>query len=104
MLEGWTALAYAADRTHRIRLDTMVTGVTYRHPGILIKTATTLDVLSNGRAYFGVGAAWNEKEHRSLGAIWANIIATRCRGFSLGAIALCLAFFWWYSASLKLGV
>jgi alkanesulfonate monooxygenase SsuD/methylene tetrahydromethanopterin reductase-like flavin-dependent oxidoreductase (luciferase family) len=45
----------------------MVTGVTYRYPGILIKTATTLDVLSNGRAYFGVGAAWNEEEHRGLG-------------------------------------
>jgi F420-dependent oxidoreductase-like protein len=67
MLEGWTALAYAAGRTNRLRLGTMVTGVTYRYPGILIKTATTLDVLSNGRAYFGVGAAWNEEEHRGLG-------------------------------------
>jgi F420-dependent oxidoreductase-like protein len=67
MLEGWTALAYAAGRTNRIRLGTMVTGVTYRYPGILIKTATTLDVLSNGRAYFGIGAAWNEEEHRGLG-------------------------------------
>ena len=46
MLEGWAALAYAAGRTNRIRLGTMVTGVTYRHPGILVKTATTLDVLS----------------------------------------------------------
>jgi F420-dependent oxidoreductase-like protein len=67
MLEGWSALAYAAGRTSRIRLGTMVTGVTYRHPGILVKTATTLDVLSGGRAYFGVGAAWNEDEHRGLG-------------------------------------
>jgi len=67
MLEGWTALAYAAGRTNRIRLGTMVTGVTYRYPGILIKMATTLDVLSNGRAYFGIGAAWNEEEHRGLG-------------------------------------
>ncbi len=67
MLEGWSALAYAAGRTNRIRLGTMVTGVTYRHPGILVKTATTLDVLSNGRAYFGIGAAWNEDEHRGLG-------------------------------------
>ena len=67
MLEGWTALAYAAGRTNRIRLGTMVTGVTYRHPGILVKTATTLDVLSNGRTYFGIGAAWNEDEHRGLG-------------------------------------
>ena len=45
----------------------MVTGVTYRYPGLLVKTATTLDVLSGGRAYFGIGAAWNEQEHRGLG-------------------------------------
>ena len=67
MLEGWSALAFAAGRTSRIRLGTMVTGVTYRQPGILIKTATTLDVLSGGRAYLGIGAAWNEEEHRGLG-------------------------------------
>ncbi len=67
MLEGWSALAFAAGRTNRIKLGTLVTGVTYRHPGILVKTATTLDVLSHGRAYFGIGAAWNEQEHRGLG-------------------------------------
>src|SRR5262249_34445880 len=67
MLEGWTALGFAAGVTNRIRLGTMVTGVTYRHPGVLVKTATTLDVLSHGRAYFGIGAAWNEEEHRGLG-------------------------------------
>jgi F420-dependent oxidoreductase-like protein len=67
MLEGWSTLAFAAGRTSRIRLGTMVTGVTYRHPGILVKTATTLDVVSGGRAYFGIGAAWNEDEHRGLG-------------------------------------
>lgn len=67
MLEGWTALAFAAGRTNRIKLGTMVTGITYRHPGILVKTATTLDVLSHGRAYFGIGAAWNEQEHKGLG-------------------------------------
>jgi F420-dependent oxidoreductase-like protein len=67
MLEGWSALAFAAGRTRRIRLGTLVTGVTYRHPGLLVKTATTLDVLSGGRAYFGIGAAWNEEEHRGLG-------------------------------------
>ncbi len=67
MLEGWSALAFAAGRTNRIKLGTMVTGVTYRHPGILVKTATTLDVLSHGRAYFGIGAAWNEEEHIGLG-------------------------------------
>jgi len=67
MLEGWTALAFAAGHTNRIKLGTMVTGITYRHPGILVKTATTLDVLSHGRAYFGIGAAWNEDEHKGLG-------------------------------------
>ncbi len=67
MLEGWSALAFAAGRTNHIRLGTMVTGVTYRHPGLLVKTATTLDVLSHGRAYFGIGAAWNEQEHAGLG-------------------------------------
>lgn len=67
MLEGWSALAFAAGRTNHIKLGTMVTGITYRHPGILVKTATTLDVLSHGRAYFGIGAAWNEEEHLGLG-------------------------------------
>ncbi len=67
MLEGWSALAFAAGRTNHVRLGTLVTGVTYRYPGILIKTATTLDVLSQGRAYLGIGAAWNEQEHQGLG-------------------------------------
>ena len=67
MLEGYSALAFAAARTNRIKLGTMVTGVTYRYPGILVKTVTTLDVLSHGRAYLGIGAAWNEEEHRGLG-------------------------------------
>lgn len=67
MLEGYTALAFAAARTSRIKLGTLVTGVTYRHPGVLVKTATTLDVLSGGRTYFGVGAAWFEREHLGLG-------------------------------------
>ncbi|GAC1344640.1 MAG: LLM class F420-dependent oxidoreductase [Ktedonobacteraceae bacterium] len=67
MLEGWSTLAFAAGRTSRIKLGTMVTGVTYRYPGILVKTATTLDMLSGGRAYFGIGAAWNEQEHLGLG-------------------------------------
>jgi F420-dependent oxidoreductase-like protein len=67
MLEGWSTLAFAAGRTSRIKLGTMVTGVTYRYPGILAKTATTLDVLSGGRSYFGIGAAWNEEEHLGLG-------------------------------------
>jgi F420-dependent oxidoreductase-like protein len=67
MLEGWSALAFAAAHTRRIRLGTIVTGVTYRFPGLLVKTCTTLDVLSGGRAFFGIGAAWNEDEHRGLG-------------------------------------
>ncbi|MEO7000960.1 MAG: LLM class F420-dependent oxidoreductase [Ktedonobacterales bacterium] len=67
MLEGWTTLGYVAGRTKHIHLGTMVTGVTYRYPGVLVKTATTLDVLSGGRIYFGVGAAWNEQEHQGLG-------------------------------------
>jgi F420-dependent oxidoreductase-like protein len=53
--------------TNKITLGTMVTGVIYRHPGILIKTVTTLDVLSGGRAYFGIGAGWFEREARGLG-------------------------------------
>jgi F420-dependent oxidoreductase-like protein len=67
MLEGYSALAFAAGRTNRIKLGTMVTGVTYRYPGLLVKTVTTLDVLSHGRAYLGIGAAWNEEEHVGLG-------------------------------------
>ena len=54
-------------RPSRIELGTLVTGVTYRHPGLLAKTVTTLDVLSGGRAWLGIGAAWNEQEHRGLG-------------------------------------
>ena len=67
MLEGYSALAYMAAITKNIKLGTMVTGVTYRYPGILVKTVTTLDVLSGGRAYLGIGAAWNEREHTGLG-------------------------------------
>ena len=67
MVEAYSALSYAAALTSRIKLGAMVTGVTYRYPGILVKTATALDVLSGGRSYFGIGAAWNEKEHAGLG-------------------------------------
>jgi len=67
MLEGYSALAFAAGITSRIKLGTMVTGNTYRHPGLLVKTATTLDVLSGGRAYLGLGAGWFEREHLGLG-------------------------------------
>ena len=67
MLEGYTTLGYLAAITSRVKLGTMVTGVIYRYPGILVKSVTTLDVLSNGRAYFGIGAAWNEQEAKGLG-------------------------------------
>jgi len=67
MLEAYATLGFLASVTARIRLGTMVTGVVYRHPGILIKSATTLDVLSGGRTYFGIGAAWFEREALALG-------------------------------------
>jgi F420-dependent oxidoreductase-like protein len=67
MLEAYTTLAFAAGRTERIELGALVTGVTPRHPGVLVKTVTTLDVLSGGRAWLGIGAAWNEQESRGLG-------------------------------------
>jgi F420-dependent oxidoreductase-like protein len=66
-LEGYTSLGYLAGRTTNITLALLVTGVTYRHPGLLAKTVTTLDVLSQGRSMFGIGAAWYEREHRALG-------------------------------------
>ena len=67
MLEGYSALAYIAALTSKARLGTMVTGAVYRYPGVLAKTVTTLDVLSGGRAWLGIGAAWNEAESRGLG-------------------------------------
>lgn len=67
MLEGYSALSYLAAVTNKVKLGTMATGVVYRHPGILVKTATTLDVLSGGRAYLGIGAAWFEREALGLG-------------------------------------
>src|SRR5512145_2323097 len=67
MLEGYTTLGFLAGQTSRMRLGLLVTGVTYRHPGLLAKIVTTLDVLSGGRAQLGIGAAWYEREHRGLG-------------------------------------
>src|SRR3954453_17224747 len=67
MLECYTALAFVAGSTRTLRLRTLVTGVTYRHPGLLAKTVTTLDVLSGGRAFLGLGAAWYEREHKAFG-------------------------------------
>ncbi len=67
MLEAYTTLGFAAAHTSRAKLLALVTGVIYRHPGILVKQVSTLDVLSGGRAMLGIGAAWNEQEARGLG-------------------------------------
>jgi F420-dependent oxidoreductase-like protein len=67
MLEGYTTLGFLAAHTRTVRLGLLVTGVTYRHPGLLAKIVSTLDILSGGRAMLGVGAAWYEREHRGLG-------------------------------------
>jgi F420-dependent oxidoreductase-like protein len=67
MLEAWSTLAALARSTKRVRLGTLVTGVTYRNPALLGKTATTLDVISGGRAILGLGAAWNAVEHDGYG-------------------------------------
>jgi F420-dependent oxidoreductase-like protein len=67
MLEGWTTLGFLAAHTSRARLGLMVGGVHYRYPGLWVKAATTLDVLSGGRAWLGIGAAWNEQESNGLG-------------------------------------
>lgn len=67
MLEGYTSLGFLAGQTETLRLGLLVTGVTYRHPGLLAKTLATLDVLSGGRALLGIGAAWYAREHAGLG-------------------------------------
>ena len=70
MLEGWTTLGYLAAHSQRASLGLMVGGVHYRHPGLWVKAATTLDVLSGGRAWLGIGAAWNQAESEGLGFPW----------------------------------
>ena len=67
MLEAYTTLGYFAGLTSTVQLGVLVTGVTYRHPGLLAKITATLDVLSGGRATLGIGAAWYEREHLALG-------------------------------------
>ena len=67
MLEAYTTLGYLAGHTSTVRLGALVTGVTYRHPGLLAKIVTSLDVLSGGRATLGIGAAWYDREHQGLG-------------------------------------
>src|SRR3984957_11868780 len=73
MLEGYSVLSFVAAKTERLRLGLLVTGVTYRRPGLLAKTVTTLDVLSGGRAMLGIGAAWYEREHRALGVTYPPV-------------------------------
>ena len=67
MLEAYSTLSALAGQTRTVQLGTLVTGVTYRNPSLLAKSVTTLDVISGGRAILGLGAAWNEDEHRGLG-------------------------------------
>jgi F420-dependent oxidoreductase-like protein len=91
MLEAYTLLAALAARTARVRLGTLVTGVTYRNPALLAKIVTTLDVVSAGRALLGIGAAWNEEEHEAFGF---DFPATRERMDRLEeALQICRAMF-----------
>ncbi|MFN8623643.1 MAG: LLM class F420-dependent oxidoreductase [Chloroflexota bacterium] len=91
MLEAYSALAALAMVTSRVRLGTLVTGVTYRNPAILAKTVTTLDVISGGRAILGIGAAWNEDEHRGYGVPFPPIKERMDRLDE--ALAICRAMF-----------
>lgn len=70
MLEAYTTLGYIASSTEKIALGPLVAGVHFRHPGLLVKIATTLDVLAGGRTYLGIGAGWYEREAHGLGVPW----------------------------------
>ena len=91
MLEAYSTLGALAARTSSVRLGTLVTGVTYRNPAILAKTVTTLDVISGGRALLGIGAAWNEDEHRGYGVDFPPIGERMDRLDE--ALAICRAMF-----------
>lgn len=67
MLEAYSVLSYLAGQTRRVKLGTLATGVIHRYPGVLVKTVTSLDVLSGGRAWLGIGASWNHRECHGLG-------------------------------------
>src|SRR5207249_6290066 len=67
MLEAYTSLGFLAACTERVELGTLVSAVSYRHPGMLVKQVTALDVLSGGRAWLGIGGGWYEREARGLG-------------------------------------
>src|SRR5256885_15300681 len=73
MLEGYTTLGALARETSRVRLATLVTGVTYRNPALVAKMVTTLDLISNGRMICGIGAAWNESEHIGYGSPLSSV-------------------------------
>lgn len=73
ILEAWTAMGFVAAATSRVKIGTLVNGVTYRYPAVLVKQASTLDVLSGGRAYLGVGAAWHAREHRAFGVPFPSL-------------------------------
>jgi F420-dependent oxidoreductase-like protein len=91
MLEAYTLLGALAARTRRVQLGTLVTGVTYRNPGILAKIVTTLDVISRGRAILGIGGAWYDVEHQGLGVDYP---ASRVRLDMLEeAVQVCRAMF-----------
>ena len=72
-MDGWTVLAALAALTQRVRLGVLVSGVTYRHPSVLAKMATTIDIISGGRLDFGLGGAWFDLEHRALGIPFPGI-------------------------------
>jgi F420-dependent oxidoreductase-like protein len=73
MLEGYTGLGFIAGLTSEMEIGLLVTGVTYRYPGLLAKIVTTLDIVSGGRAFLGIGAAWYEREHKALGVPYPAI-------------------------------
>jgi len=73
MIEAYTTLGFIAGVTRNIKLGTLVASATYRHPGVLIKQVTALDLLSGGRAIFGIGAGWFEEEHRALGIRFPSV-------------------------------
>lgn len=77
MLEARTTLGFLAAQTRRVRLGTMVTGVLHRPPALLVKVVATLDVLSNGRAWFGIGAGYHNDEARTMGLPVASMGGTR---------------------------
>jgi len=85
MLEGYTSLGFLAAHSETMTLGLLVTGVTYRHPGLLAKIVTTLDVLSGGRAQLGIGAAWYEREHTGLGVAFPPVRTPRGDSADLSA-------------------